>query len=123
MHHVVVTGREELGSAEGGTHYVGGARAVSVGGRVGVAAATALSVSGALARPRAVPLVDHQVDGHLALQTADVSVAEVVAELVHLRIHGHVSVCHVHAAGDRDSPSRAVFTRRLYAYRRAGRNA
>ena len=32
----------------------------------------------------AVPLVDHQVDGHLALQTADVTVAKVVAELVNL---------------------------------------
>ncbi len=29
-------------------------------------------------------LVDHEVDGHLALQTADVTVAEVIAEFVHL---------------------------------------
>ena len=33
---------------------------------------------------RAVPLVNHQVDGHLALQTADVTVAKVVAQLVNL---------------------------------------
>ena len=32
-----------------------------------------------------VPLVDHQVDGHLALQTADVTVAKVVAQLVNLK--------------------------------------
>ena len=32
----------------------------------------------------AVRVVHHQVDGHLALQTADVPVAEVVAELVDL---------------------------------------
>ena len=34
----------------------------------------------------AVPLVDHQIDGHFALQTADVTVAEVVAQLVNLSI-------------------------------------
>lgn len=33
-----------------------------------------------------VPLVDHQVDGHLALQTADVTVAKVVAQLVNLSV-------------------------------------
>lgn len=35
-------------------------------------------------RPRGLPLVDHQVDWHLALQAADVAVAEVVAQLVNL---------------------------------------
>lgn len=34
---------------------------------------------------RAVPFVDHEVDGHLALEAADVAVAEVVAQLVDLR--------------------------------------
>ena len=32
-----------------------------------------------------VPLVDPQIDGHLALQTADVTVAKVVAQLVNLK--------------------------------------
>lgn len=36
-------------------------------------------------RPRGLPLVDHQVDRHLAFQAADVAVAEVVAQLVHLQ--------------------------------------
>ena len=31
------------------------------------------------------PLVDPQIDGHLALQTADVTVAKVVAQLVNLK--------------------------------------
>lgn len=34
--------------------------------------------------PRRLSLVDHQVDGHLALQAADVAVAEVVTQLVYL---------------------------------------
>lgn len=34
----------------------------------------------------AVPLVDDQVDGHLALQAADVTVAEIVAQLVNLLV-------------------------------------
>ena len=34
----------------------------------------------------AVPLVDHQVDGHFALQAADVAVAEVVAQFVYLKL-------------------------------------
>lgn len=86
MYDVAVGGREELrGRAEGGTHYVGGASAVRVRRRVGVAAgAAALAVRGAVARAAALPLVYHQVDGHLALQAADVPVAEVVAQLVHL---------------------------------------
>lgn len=33
-----------------------------------------------------VPLVDHQVDGHLAFETADVTMAKVVAQLVNLHI-------------------------------------
>ena len=36
-------------------------------------------------RARAVPLVYHEVDRHFALQTADVAVAEVIAEFVYLR--------------------------------------
>lgn len=36
-------------------------------------------------RPRRLPLVNHQVDGHLALQAADVAVAEVIAQLVYLQ--------------------------------------
>lgn len=34
---------------------------------------------------RALPVVDHEVDRHLALQAADVPVAEVVAQLVYLQ--------------------------------------
>ena len=36
-------------------------------------------------RARAVPLVYHEVDRHFALQTADVAVAEVIAEFVYLQ--------------------------------------
>ena len=35
-------------------------------------------------RRRAVSVLDDEVDRHLALETADVSVTEVVAQLVHL---------------------------------------
>ena len=35
-------------------------------------------------RPPTVPVVDDQVDGHLALEAADVAMAEVVAQLVNL---------------------------------------
>lgn len=35
-------------------------------------------------RLRALPIVDHEVDRHLALQAADVPVAEVVTQLVYL---------------------------------------
>lgn len=35
--------------------------------------------------PRRLPLVDHQVYGHLALQAADVAVTEVVTQLVYLQ--------------------------------------
>lgn len=62
----------------GGTHDVGG------GGSV-VAAVCGRALAVGVRRPRGLPLVYHQVDGHLALQTADVAVAEVVAELVYLR--------------------------------------
>lgn len=68
-----------MGLAIGGTHDVWGGGAVVAG--VGGGARLAVGVGGA----RALPLVDHQVDGHLALQTADVAVAEVVAQLVYLR--------------------------------------
>ena len=32
----------------------------------------------------AVSFIDHQIDGHFAFQTADVTVAKVVAQFVHL---------------------------------------
>ena len=50
------------------------------------AAAAAAAAAGAARGPGAVPLVDDEVDGHLALETADVSVAEVIAEFVNLEI-------------------------------------
>jgi hypothetical protein len=56
---------------------VGGGGAGVMGARVVVGVAQ-VGLAGA------VPLVDHQVDGHLALQTADVAVAKVVAQLVNL---------------------------------------
>lgn len=61
----------------GGTHDVGSGGAVVA--RVG---GGALAVR--VGRPRRLPLIDHQVYGHLALQAADVAVAEVVAQLVYL---------------------------------------
>ena len=51
-------------------------------GQGGGGAAQVVQVSSELAP--AVRVVHHQVDGHLALQTADVAVAEVVAQLVDL---------------------------------------
>ena len=51
------------------------------------AAASAASVrlaARAARRGRAVALVDHQVDRHLAFQAADIAVAEVIAEFVNL---------------------------------------
>jgi hypothetical protein len=56
---------------------VGGGGAGVMGARVVVGVAQ-VGLAGT------VPLVDHQVDGHLALQTADVAVAKVVAQLVNL---------------------------------------
>jgi len=41
---------------------------------------------------RAVTVFDDQVDRHLALETADVAVAEVVAQLVHLSTAHHVTI-------------------------------
>lgn len=57
-------------------------------GRHSAAAALALAAAARRAarrRARAVPLVYHEVDRHFALQTADVAVAEVIAEFVYLR--------------------------------------
>lgn len=76
-----------MGFGVGGTHDVGGGGAVVAG--VGRGAGLAVGVG----RPRRLPLVDHQVDGHLALQTADVAVAEVVAQLVYLRTDRCCSFC------------------------------
>ena len=54
-------------------------------GAAGRAAAAAALAHGGAGRAAAFPLVDHQVDGHLALQAADVPVAEVIAEFVYLK--------------------------------------
>lgn len=54
------------------------------GGGAGVMSARVVVGIAQVGFTGAVPLVDHQVDGHLALQTADVTMAEVVAELVNL---------------------------------------
>lgn len=78
-----------MGFAVGGTHDIG--RRGSVVAGVGGGARLAVSVG----RPRWLPLVDDQVDGHLALQAADVAVAEVVAQLVYLR-RMTASVHHLH---------------------------
>lgn len=53
----------------------------AVGGASGSAAVQTVTQLGWL---RALSVVDHEVDRHLALQAADVPVAEVVAQLVHL---------------------------------------
>jgi hypothetical protein len=68
-----------MGLGVGGTHDVGG------GGAVVRAVRRRARLAVGVGRPRRLPLVDHQVDGHLALQAADVAVAEVVAQLVYLR--------------------------------------
>jgi len=53
----------------------------AVSGASGSAAVQTVTQLGWL---RALSVVDHEVDRHLALQAADVPVAEVVAQLVHL---------------------------------------
>lgn len=53
----------------------------AVGGASGSAAVQTVTQLGWL---RALSVVDHEVDRHLALQAADVPVAEVVAQLVYL---------------------------------------
>lgn len=67
-----------VGFAVGGTHDVRGGGAV-------VAAVRGAPLAVRVGRPRWLPLVDHQVDGHLALEAADVPVTEVVTQLVDLR--------------------------------------
>ena len=54
-----------------------------VGG--GCARGAGIVVGVAEIRLGSVPLVDDQVDGHFALEAADVAVAEVVAQLVYLK--------------------------------------
>lgn len=53
----------------------------AVGGASGSAAVQTVTQLGWL---RALSVVDHEVDRHLALQAADVPVAKVVAQLVYL---------------------------------------
>jgi len=53
----------------------------AVGGAPGSTAVQAVTQLGWL---RALPIVDHEVDRHLALEAADVPVAEVVAQFVYL---------------------------------------
>jgi len=38
---------------------------------------------------RTVPILDDEINGHLAFETADVSVTEVVAQLMHLPTNTH----------------------------------
>lgn len=56
--------------------------ASAVGGTSGSAAVQTVTQLGWL---RALSVVDHQVDRHLALQAADVPMAKVVAQLVYLQ--------------------------------------
>ena len=79
-----------------GTYHVGGAGAVRVTGvgRRGPGGARVV-VGVAEIGFGAVPLVDDQIDGHFALQAADVTVAEVVAQLVNL-IHNKKKTIIIH---------------------------
>ena len=74
--------------------------AVGAAGPAGRAVAVAPGQTGLLAAGRgpwragaALPLVDYQVDGHLALQAGDVTVAEVIAEFVNLKWKEMIDIC------------------------------
>lgn len=58
-----------------GASHAGAGATAAVAGAVVVVADVGLRVA----------LIDHEVDGHLALQTADVTLAKVVAQFVNLR--------------------------------------
>lgn len=68
-----------MGLGVGGTHDIGG------GGSVVAAVGGGARLAVGVGRARRLPLVDHQVYGHLALEAADVAVTEVVTQLVYLR--------------------------------------
>lgn len=53
-------------------------------GRTSTEAAAVAVVVGVAQLGLGVPLVYHEVDGHLSLQAADVTLAEVVAQFMHL---------------------------------------
>ena len=74
-----ITPLNQMGLGVGGTHDIGGRGAVVAAVRGGARLAVGVGRTGRL------PLVDDQVDGHLALEAADVAVAEVVTQLVYLR--------------------------------------
>lgn len=72
-----ITPLNQMGLGIGGTHDIGSAG--SVVAAVGSGARLAVGVG----RTGRLPLVDHQVYRHLALEAADVAVAEVVTQLVY----------------------------------------
>lgn len=74
-----ITPLNEMGFGIGGTHDIrcGGSIVAAVGG--GARLAVRVRRPGGL-----LPLVDHEVDRHLAFQATYVTVTEVVAQLVHL---------------------------------------
>jgi len=57
-----------------------------MGRRVGIAAGAVITIGGAgqLGRFGRLPLVDNQVNGHLALQATNVPMTEIVAQFVNL---------------------------------------
>lgn len=73
-----ITPLNQMGLGVGGTHDIGGGGAVVAA--VGGGARLAVGVG----RTSRLPLVDDQVNGHLALEAADIAVAEVVTQLVYL---------------------------------------
>lgn len=82
---VVVATRAGVRQRRGGWPDVRRAGSVRVAGAVGGAPRpAAVQTVPNFGGFRALPVVDHQVDRHLALQAADVPVAEVVAQLVDL---------------------------------------
>lgn len=69
-----------------GTHNVRRAGTIRMAGAVGGASGSvAVQTVTQLGWFRTLPIVDHQIDRHLALQAADIPMAKVVAELVYLK--------------------------------------
>lgn len=86
VHHRIVARQYwTMCSREGGTHNVWCTGSVCVRGRVGVASAFAVARTRQLWRFGGVPFVNDEIDGHFALETGDVPMAEVVAQFVDLR--------------------------------------
>ncbi len=69
--------------------WVGTSATTSIAGTAHAGAGTTTSVAGAVVVVAevgfSVAIIDHEVDGHFALQTADVALTKVVAQFVNLK--------------------------------------